>query len=165
MDATTRLHADIEIREAERDDSPGRITGTVLKYGTRGEKGRETFAPGSLTWPESGIRVDVEHLSSPVKGSVAMPVAVAVPFVEGDEVRIDAELENTEQARALASFMRKGLYRRMSIEFRHARTRWTRGVREVVQAVLVGAALTDTPSYADTSASIRTEGRRRKAWL
>lgn len=160
------IRADIELRNSEREGSPGRITGTVLKYGTRGEKGRETFARDSLTWPESGIRVDVEHLSSPVKGSVALPVAVAVPFVEGDEVRIDTELEDTEQARALASFMRRGLYRSMSVEFRSARTRWTNGVREVVQAVLVGAAVTDRPSYEGTSAALRTEeGRRRLAWL
>ena len=157
------INAPVELREARGEGSPGRLVGTILRYGSPGEKGRETFAPGALSWPDRGIRIDVDHLSSPVKGRIAPPVALAVPFHsdDGSEVRIDVDLAPTTQARDLAELMRLGLYRSMSVEFRSARSRWSGGKRTIVQAQLVAAALTDNPSYPDTAAALRTDGRRR----
>ena len=53
----------VELRDGG-DDSPGRLTGVLMRYGAPGQHGREYFAPGSLRWPENGIRVDHEPLLS-----------------------------------------------------------------------------------------------------
>lgn len=158
-----RFSARVELREAGPDapeGSPGRIVATLLRYGdASGVGGTETFERGALRWPDRGIRIDVDHLSSPVKGSLQQPVALAVPFLSADglEVRIDAPLAPTQQARDLAALMRLGMYESASVEFRNSRNRWSAGVRHVVSAELVAAALTDNPSYSGTSAEIRNK--------
>ena len=43
---TTIFRAAVELRDGA-GDSPGRLTGTLMRYGSPGQHGRETFAPGS----------------------------------------------------------------------------------------------------------------------
>ena len=78
----TRIVAAVELRDGG-DDSPGRLTGVLMRYGAPGQHGRETFAPGSLRWPANGIRIDHEHASSPARGSVQPPIMRAVPIAVG----------------------------------------------------------------------------------
>ena len=66
------FRAAVELRDGG-DDSPGRLTGVLMRYGSPGVHGRESFAPGSLRWPDNGIRIDHEHASSPARGSVQPP--------------------------------------------------------------------------------------------
>ena len=68
----TTIHAAVELRDGG-DGSPGRLVGTLMRYGTPGERGRETFAAGSLRWPANGIRIDLGHGSAPVAGRSAQP--------------------------------------------------------------------------------------------
>ena len=80
---------------------------------------------------------------SPVRGSVQPPIMRAVPIVSGDgaEVRIDAELPDTQAARDLATLMRSDppVYSGLSVEF-HARREHRDGGRRVVDdAELRGA--------------------------
>ena len=93
-----------------------------MRYGSAGEHGGEVFAPGALRWPDNGIRIDLEHASSPARGSVQPPILRAVPVVDGAEVRIDAPLPNTTAARDLAELMRADppVYTGLSVEF-HSR--------------------------------------------
>ena len=135
-----------------------------------GEKGREFFAAGALRWPDNGIRIDIEHASSAVRGNVQPPIMRAVPFVsdDGAEVRIDAPLPDTTAARDLAILMRSDppLYSGLSVEFHAARSSYTGGRRVVQDALLKGAGLVDTPSYPDATVEVRTAAkRRRRVWL
>ena len=55
----------IEVR-AERD-SPGRLTGTLMRYGERASDRAEVFREGSLEWDAAGIILNRQHArSSPV---------------------------------------------------------------------------------------------------
>ena len=156
--AETRIVAAVELRDGG-DDSPGRLTGVIMRYGSPGVHGRESFATGSLRWPANGIRIDHEHASSPARGSVQAPIMRAVPFVsdDGTEVRIDAPLPNTQAARDLAVLMRSDppVYSGLSVEFKAARQSYTGGRRVITDAILRGAGLVDTPSYPDTSVEVR----------
>ena len=166
---TTTIRAAVELRDGG-DDSPGRLVGVLMRYGAVGQRGRETFAAGSLRWPDNGIRIDLEHASAPVKGSVQPPIMRAVPILseDGTEVRIDAPLPDTTAARDLAVLLRSSppVYDGLSVEFHAARQSYPNGRRLITDAVLKGAALTDNASYPDTSVEVRAAGaRRRRVWL
>ena len=156
---TATFRAVVELRDGGAD-SPGRLTGTLMRYGSPGQHGRETFASGSLLWPDNGIRIDLEHASSPARGSVQAPILRAVPVVSDDglEVRIDAPLPNTTAARDLAELMRADppVYSGLSVEFHSVREHRAGGQRVVDEARLDGAALTDDPAYPDTAVEVRT---------
>lgn len=164
------IRADIELRDGA-DGSPGRLVGVLMRYGAPGERGRETFAPGALRWPDNGIRIDLEHASSPRRGSVQPPIMRAKPVLsdDGAEVRIDAPLPDTTAARDLATLMRSDppAYDGLSVEFHAARQSYRGGRRVITDAILKGAALTDNASYTDTSVEVRDAGAggRRRVWL
>ena len=164
------IRCKVELRDGG-DDSPGRLSGVLLRYGSPGQRGRETFARGALRWPDNGIRIDLEHASAPARGSVQPPIMRAVPFVSDDgmEVMIDAPLPDTAAARDLVTLMRADppVYTGLSVEFHAEREHRSAGRRVIDQARLAGAGLTDNPSYPDTSAEVRddTPAPRRRVWL
>ena len=153
---TTTFRAPVELRDGGAD-SPGRLTGVLMRYGAAGVRGREVFAPGALKWPDNGIRIDLDHASSPARGSVQAPIMRVVPVVDGGEVRIDAPLPNTTAARDLAELMRADppVYNGLSVEFHSVREHRTGGQRVIAEARLDGAALTDNPSYPGTGVEVR----------
>ena len=156
---TTTFRAKVELRDGA-GDSPGRLTGVLMRYGSPGQHGGETFAPGALRWPDNGIRIDTEHLSSPVKGSLQVPLMRAVPVVSDDglEVRIDSPLPNTTAARDIAELLRADppVYTGLSVEFHAMREHRQGGQRVIDEARLEGAGMTDDPSYPSTSVEVRT---------
>ena len=166
----TEFHAAVELRDGG-DGSPGRLVGTLMRYGTAGERGRETFAPGALRWPANGIRIDLGHGSAPLAGRSAQPpIMRAVPVLsdDGAEVRIDAPLPDTQAARDLATLMRMSppAYSGLSVEFHAVRSGYRGGRRVIADALLNGAGLVDTPSYADTAVEVRGGApKRRRVWL
>ena len=155
-----RIRCDVELRDGG-EDSPGRLVGTIMRYGAAGVRGREVFAPGALRWPDNGVRIDLDHASSPARGSVQPPILRAVPTVSADgaEVRIDAPLPDTTAARDLATLMRADppVYTGLSVEFHALREHNAGGQRVVDDARLDGAALTDAPAYPNTSVEVRTD--------
>ena len=156
---TSILRCPVELRAADvGGGSPGRLVGVLMRYGDSGEHGREVFAAGSLRWPTNGIRVDLEHASSPARGSVQPPIMRAIPIVSGDEVRIDQALPDTAAARDLATLMRSDppVYSGLSVEFHSRREHRQAGRRVVDDAELRGAALTDNASYEGTLVEVRT---------
>ena len=164
---TDEIRCQIELRAD--DASPGRLRGVLMRYGDVGQQGRETFAPGSLSWPSNGIRIDEQHASSPARGSTQPPIMRAVPFVDGDEVRIDAPLPDTQRGRDLATLMRMDppVYTGLSVEFRATRQHRAAGRRVIEAALLMGAGMTDNPSYGDTPVEVREDAPpgRRRLWL
>ena len=155
----TAIRCAVELRDGG-ETSPGQLVGVLMRYGSPGVHGREVFAPGALRWPANGIRIDLDHASSPARGSVQPPIMRAVPFLsdDGAEVRIDAPLPDTQAARDLAVLMRADppCYAGMSVEFNALRSGYAGGRRVIQDAVLKGAGLTsDGPSYADTSVEVR----------
>ena len=147
-----------EIRQLDDPtrESPGRLTGTLLNYEERARDRHEVFARGALTWPEAGILVNWQHDRS-------KPILRAVPFLDGDAVKIDAQIPNTALGRDTVVNIREGVFGGLSVEF-HSRSEGRRGnLREIRSAFLGPAALVDTGSYAGATVEVRAEAGVR-AW-
>ncbi len=81
----TEIRCAIELREDESRQSPGRIFGTLLEYETRARDRAEVFKAGSLSWPESGIILNMQH-------DRQQPIFRFTPEQRGSEIVIDAAL-------------------------------------------------------------------------
>ena len=142
----------LEVREDETRLGPGRLIGTLMQYGQQASDRAEVFEIGSLSWPDDGVVINRQHLRQ-------SPIMRAVPVVvEGNEVRINAAIPDTTAGRDAASEIRSGLFRSMSIEFRSVRQTIVGGVRRISAAVLSGAAIVDSGSYAGATVEVRSKG-------
>ena len=147
-----------EIRQLEDPtrESPGRLAGTLLVYEERARDRQEVFARGALTWPENGILVNWQHDRS-------KPILRALPFIDGDSVKIDAQIPNTTLGRDTVVNIRSGVFSGLSVEF-HSRSEGRRGnLREIRSAFLGAAGLVDTGAYAGAKVEVRAEAGAR-AW-
>ena len=156
------FECEIRMQEDETRASPGRLQGTLLKYNTKAVDRNETFLPGSLSWPPEGILLREMHRRD-------SPVARVLPFEQDGEIRIDAQLPNTQRGRDAAENIRQGVYGGLSVEFGAIEHRRVGGRREIVKGVLGGAGLVDIPSYADSKVEVRaksdTQRRISLLWL
>ena len=147
-----------EIRRLEdlTRESPGRLVGTLLRYEQRASDRNEIFARGALTWPEAGILVNWQHDRS-------KPLLRAIPFIDGDAVKIDAKMPNTALGRDALTNIREGVFSGMSIEFK-SKSEGRRGnLREIRSAFLGAAGLVDVGAYGGSTVEVRAEAEAR-AW-
>ena len=153
------IRLSIEVREDEGRLGPGRLFGVVMKYNTRASDRPELFETGSLTWPEDGIVLNRQH-------SRKSPIMRVIPTVEGDEVRIDQRLPDTQAGRDAAAEIRQGLFRGLSVEFVALRESVAGGIRRISSAMLRAVALVDSPSYSAAAVEVRAKPRqkRRRVW-
>ena len=154
MTATNRgthgesLSCAVELREG---DTP-QLIGTILSEGRSASGGRkELFIPGSCCWPPSGIHVRLTHRGE--SQTLAVPVRDDLGRIE---IRTKATPAIIEAVRAGAGFM--------SVEFVAIEQRIVSGIREVLQAFISGATLTDKPEYDTTRAEVRDK-KPRRVWL
>ena len=145
------IRCSIEIREDEARVGPGRLVGTLMAYGKRAKDRAEVFEVGSLKWDPTGIIINRQHLRQ-------SPIMRVLPVVKDNEVRIDAPLPDTTAGRDAASEIRAGLFSGLSVEFKAVRQSIVGGVRRITAAVLSGAAIVDSPSYAGSSVEVRAKG-------
>ena len=140
----------IEIRADENRLGPGRIFGTLMVYGQRARDRAEVFEPGSLKW-DGPLILNRMHTR-------ASPIMRVTPIVDGNEVKINEQIPDSTAGRDAAAEIRSGLLRGMSIEFKAVRQSIVGGVRRITAAVLSGAAIVDSPSYAGSSVEVRAKG-------
>ena len=141
-----------EIRQAEDEtrESPGRLTGTLLRYNEVASDRKEVFARGALSWPKEGILINEMH-------NRQAPILRAVPYLEGDEVRIDSQVPNTVRGRDAVTNIRAGVWTGLSVEF-HSQSEGRRGgLREIRSAILGAAALVDIGAYSGAKVEVRGE--------
>ena len=125
-------YAAVECRVDDERRGPGRLVGTLLRYGEVSPERRERFAPGALRWPAGGVVLREMHTR-------AAPILRVEPELRGAELVIDAVLPDTARGRDAATSIRNGTLRGLSVEFRAERDRYLAdGVRLVESAVLVG---------------------------
>lgn len=153
-------HLDVEVRfEAdETRASPGRLVGTLMTYEERAGDRAEIFTRGALEWPENGIVINEQH-------NRQAPILRAVPFVDGDSVKVDQPFPNTQRGRDSAVNLQEGVYTGLSVEFQPADEGKRGNLREIRRAALVGAALVDKPSYTGAVAEVRQRTGRKRLWL
>ena len=148
----------IELRADETRQSPGRISGTLITYGKRASDRPEVFADGSLSWPDGGVILNEQH-------DRTAPILRFTPTVEGREVRVDAPLPDTQRGRDVATLIRDGTMRGLSVEFRSLDEGTRDGAREVRRAALIGAAVVTDAAYAGALEVRHKTLRRRRVWL
>ena len=87
--------------------------------------------------------------------------------MDGDAVKIDVALPDTQAGRDLATGVREGLFTGLSVEFRSMKEGRRGGIREIRQAFVPRAAIVDSPSYSGSTVQVRErgEGGRRRVWL
>ena len=86
------------------------------------------------------------------------PLLRTVPFLDGDEFRIDAALPDTQRGRDAAVMVRDGLLTGLSVEFRAEQERRRGNLREIRRAYLPSAGLVDTAAYRGSTVEIRASG-------
>ena len=149
----------IEVR-AERD-SPGRLTGTLMRYGERASDRPEVFREGSLEWPAGGVILNRQHARS-------SPIMRVIPKTDGAEVRIDSRIPDTVAGRDLASEIRSGLFHGLSVEFEALDEGFAGELREIRKARLLAAGVVDEPSYPAARVEVRKRSElegRSDLWL
>ena len=150
----------IEYRDDATRESPGRLTGVLMTYGTPARRLRERFEQDSLHWRDDGIVIRELHPPRDASGrpiNTTPPILRTVPFLEGRELKIDAALPNTTKGRDVAEAMRGPLplYGGVSIEFAAELETRESGIRVIKRALLDGAALVLRGEYADSTVEVR----------
>ena len=97
----TEIRCAIELRQSQ--DGPGRLTGTLIRYGDRASDRPERFEAGALRWPDNGVVLRRQHARS-------NPIMRIIPEVRGSEVIIDTPLPDTASGRDTAAEIRSGLF-------------------------------------------------------
>ena len=158
------IRCSIELRADGTLSSPGRLTGTLLRFGEKASDRAELFEPDSLEWPDEGVVLRRMH-------NRGEPIARVTPEIRDGAVVVDVALPDTSAGRSAAVEVRSGLLTGLSVEFRARRQRYAGGVRRIADALLTGAGLVDSPSYKGSAVEVRQRGgevRRglgRRLWL
>ena len=142
----------LEYRQDESRESPGTLAGVLMTYGTKAKDRPEMFEMNALHWDPSGIVIREQH-------NRQAPILRAIPYLEGQELRINAPLLNTTRGRDIAEAMKgpNPLFSGLSVEFRAEKETRRGGLRVISSAYLGGAGLVDSPSYKDSKVEIREE--------
>ena len=135
-------------------DSPGRLTGTLLRYLEPAHDRPEVFERGALYWDDDLI-LNIQHDRS-------QPIMRFTPYLEGDDVKVDAMLPDRTIGRDVASAVKDGTLRGLSVEIDRAsvQSRTVNGVRRITRARLVAAGVVDSGSYASARVSVRQREQR-----
>lgn len=137
------LSGEVEIRQAAAGREPT-LHGTILTEGRAASGGlAEVFAPQSVSWPSEGIGIRTAH---------GQPVEVRAHVNRQRDGRLTVQARANEAIQAAVAAGR----RFMSVEFIAREERRTAGgVREVLSAMVLDAALEREPEYDSTSAELR----------
>ena len=96
METMEQLTCEIRYSKDESRQTPGRVTGTLIVYEKRAGDRPELFERGAIHWPEKGIVINEMHQRN-------TPVLRVIPFLDGDELRIDGVLPDTQRGRDAAT--------------------------------------------------------------
>ena len=153
------IRCSVELMEDESRSSPGRLTGTLMKYETRAGDRAELFKSGSLEWDDAGIVLNEAH-------DRKQAIIRVVPENRNDEVILDFQLPDTARGRDAATSIRNKTLRGLSVEFRAVSEKMINGIRIITKAALLGAGLVDNPAYSQATVSVRNKKTpRRRIWL
>ena len=142
------LTCEVRFTEDESRQSPGRMTGTLLTYEVRAKDRPELFKRSALTWGDKGIVINEMH-------DRQRPILRALPFLDGDSLKIDQKIPDTQRGRDAATNIREGVFTGLSVEFHALQEVRRAGVREISKGYLSAGGLVDVPSYSDSLVDVR----------
>ena len=153
------LFAKIEFAQDDTREGPGRITGILLTYGEKASDRPMTFAANSLTWPDGGVVLNLQH-------DRTKHLARFAPTADGDRLLLDVRLPDTVAARDAVALIRSGVLTGISAEVVPESEDSVGGLRRVLRGRIVGAALVDEPSLKGSTVSVhaRQGQARRRVW-
>ena len=159
------IRCSCEVREDPSRESPGRIFGTILKYGQRAKGIPEVFERGAFDLDAiraaGGVVLDRQHQR-------ANPIMRFFPELRGDDIVIDAALPDTRSGRDAATEIRNGLFTGLSVRFTPQRQQFTGGLRRISKASMGNVGLVDDPAYPVGAVEVRQQphrdGGRRRRW-
>ena len=154
------LICEVRFAEDETRNSPGILSGVLMPYGVKASDRQEMFELGALTWDAEGILVRRMH-------DRKSPLVKVIPYMDGNDLRIDSPLLNSTAGRDAAIELRNGILTGLSVEFSATKETRRGGLRVIQSAILGGAGLVDYPSYRGAKAELRgkTDTQRRIAQL
>ena len=140
--------------EDRAEGKPARLTGTLMVFGEQARDRAEVFERGSLKWAEGGLVLNRQH-------SRGAPILRFTPVEVEGRLSIDAEIPDTTAGRDALAEIRSGLFGGLSIEFKSIKESFVGGCRRISSALLTGAGLVDSGSYAGATVEARAEADRR----
>ena len=138
----------IEVREDDSRQSAGILTGVLMPYGEVARDRAEMFDSGALHWPDGGVLLREQH-------NRQAPILRFTPVLDGDTLRIDEPIPNTQRGRDAVTLINTGVFTGLSVEFVPHREEFRQGLRVISDALLTGAGLVDGGSYAGATVSVR----------
>ena len=147
-----------EVRLAEAEGRPARLTGVLMVFGQQAADRRERFERGSLSWPDGGVVLNRQHQ----RGS---PILRFTPVEREGKLVIDEPIPSTTAGADALAEIRSGLFRGLSIEFKSIKEAFVNGVRIITKGSLVAAGLVDTPAYSGAVVEARELAARRASDL
>ncbi len=139
--------------EDRAEGEPSRIVGTLMDYGTEALDRREVFEASALKW-DGPLILNRQH-------SRKNPILKFTPIEASGRVSIDVEVPSTVAGSDAVEEIRSGLFSGLSIEFKSIKEVFVGGVRRISEAILSGAALVDSPSFAGSVVEARELAVRR----
>ena len=149
------IQCEVRFQEDDAKQSPGRLVGVLMTYEKRAADRRELFKRGALRFPPGGIIINEQHQ----RGA---PILRAVPIVDGDTVRIDAMLPDTQRGRDAATNLKEGVLTGLSVEMYPEAETMQNGIRVIQRAFAPRAGLVDDPSYSDSTAEVRNQDQAKR---
>ena len=128
-----------------RQEGPGVITGTILRYGDVANIGgfyRERFESGSVSWDD--VILNLHHDR---KQPVARTGAGLTIQDSGGELRLRAEIPDTIYGRQARELIDNNIVRGLSAEFIPSDESFDNNVRVIKRAELFGVGIVDKPAY------------------
>ena len=145
------LACEIRYEIDDSRQSPGRLKGTLITYERQARDRKEIVARGAFYWRDGGIVINDQHRRESA-------IVRATPFLDGDELKIDEPIPDTQAGRDAAANVRSRVLQGLSVEMA-VESEGRRGpLREIRRARLVRAGLVDDPSYRDSKVEVRARG-------
>lgn len=135
-----QLSCEIDLLSDDTRRGPGKIVGTLLTYGERHRNAAMEIAEGALSWAKEGIVLNRQHVRE-------SPIMRFHPIVDGNKLRVEAELPDTQAGRDTAAEIRQGLFRGLSAEVLPLKETFFGGVRKILRGTLEAAAVVDRPAF------------------
>ena len=149
------IQCEVRFQQDAAQQGPGRLVGVLMTYEKRASDRREIFKRGALRFPPGGIIINEQHQRG-------QPILRAVPIVDGDTVRIDAMLPDTQRGRDAATNLKEGVLTGLSVEMYPEAETMQNGIRVIQRAFAPRAGLVDDPSYSDSTAEVRNQDQAKR---
>ena len=145
---TREFTTTLTLGESEDRSGPGTISGLLLPYETEARDRKERFQKNAARW-EGTIPLNRMHDRKEI-------VARAELEQRDNGVHLRAKLPDTARARDLATEVRAGIHRGLSVEFKSIKEKSVQGVRIILDAIIGGSAVVSDGAY-QTELQVRSK--------